>query len=179
MLFTSILVLFFQTSLKAQNCAKELQDLIDYSKARNYLYFSIVGLGTNQSGNNWGQYASGYLTAKAGASGLFQSGGLIGEGSQYFSDRADAECPNPNPGPLVSLDPTPYWFSKTKADKLKLDISFSSGGKKPGGCLITVTLTLVTWGNAKFTFCPTCQGNFMYLLDNGMVIKFRKGGRMP
>jgi hypothetical protein len=156
------------TTLNAQSCDALLKDLMEHAKgSRAFISFQIAGLGGT---SYWGQYAEGTLNYSATA--IKKTAPTIeyltGEGLQYFSDRF---APVPNPG--GGFNQSPYWFNKSQPDKLKFSIS-RGGLLINNACPTPVTLTLLTWGNTKATFCPVCKGEFMYLLDNGMVIRFSK-----
>jgi hypothetical protein len=164
------MLLFISTlsNLKAQSCDALLKDLMNYAKEGGTISYQIVGLGGD---NYWGQYAKGELSYSAstvsGSKITIET--LTGGGLQYFSDRSD-ECPPRTSG---FGNPNDFrWFSKYKTDEINLKLS--RGGLIVKNCPTPVTITLITWGNAKYTFCPTCKGEFMYLLDNGMVLRFSK-----
>ncbi len=160
-IYSALMFAFFQLpvhSLKAQNCDAFFKEWVNIAKEQGQgnIGFTIVAIGANGS---WGQFAEGTLhyTPSSTSGKVATSALLSGEGLQYFSDRSTGSS----------------WFSKDKADRLKIEIPVSSLGFQ-SKCRNPVTLTLLTWGNAKSTFCPSCYGQNMYLLDNGMLIVFRK-----
>lgn len=162
-----LMLLFISTlsNLKAQSCDALLKDLMAHAKgSRAFVSFQIVALG---GASYWGQYAEGTLGYSVRTNPRTIEF-LTGEGLQYFSDRF---APVPNPG--GGFNESPYWFNKSQPDKLKLSIS-RGGLLTKKACPTPVTLTLLTWGNTKYSFCPICKGEFMYLLENGMVIRFSK-----
>ncbi len=156
-------------TLQAQTCDALLKDLMEHCKnsSTGFISYQIVGLG---GANYWGQYTEGelyYSSTQNPQRATIES--LSGDnGLQYFSDRF---APAPNTGGGFNI--SPYWFNKSNPDKLKLTIS-RGGLVLNNACRTPVTLTLLTCGNAKSTFCPVCKGEFMYLLENGMVIRFNK-----
>ncbi len=170
-LFT-LVALIGVSNTQAQDCKNFLRDLFDYAaKPGNAIDFKLVAL---DKGFKWGQYTEGELRyfKKTTNGPLNQvtvtSEGLTGSAKQYFSDRT-AKCKN------GQLDIT-YWFNKFKPDDLGLDIEVKYNQlvtTQP--CPNPVTMTLKSWGNAKYTFCPVCSDGFMYLLTNGTVIVFKKG----
>ncbi len=87
-------------------------------------------------------YTAGYLNGST-------SGALSGGGSQYFSDRTYG-CPS---GQLCN--PAPF---SAPTDNLGVAIT----GKNSGA--ITVTMTLASWGNGKFSFTGYCDSktNLLY-----------------
>ena len=161
-----LMLLFISTlsTLKAQSCDALLKDLMEHAKgSRAFISFQIAALG---GASYWGQYAEGKLGYSVRTNPRTVEF-LTGEGLQYFSDRF---APVPNPG--GGFSERPYWFNKSQPDKLKLSIS--RGLLTINACPTPVTLTLLTWGDTKYNFCPICKGEFMYLLENGMVIRFSK-----
>jgi hypothetical protein len=162
-----LLLISTLSTLKAQSCDALLKDLMEHAKgSRAFVSFQIAALGGT---NYWGQYAEGRLSYSATTdTRRLPMEYLTGEGLQYFSDRF-APVSNPGGGFNVS----PYWFNKSQPDKLKLSIS-RGGLLINNACPTPVTLTLLTWSNTKYNFCPVCKGDFMYLLENGMVIRFSK-----
>ncbi|MFN0212642.1 MAG: hypothetical protein ACKVT2_00170 [Saprospiraceae bacterium] len=170
---------------RAQDCQSFIQDLIAHARKPNaYVSFKLVALGTNNKGLNWGQYAEGTLRPYGSTDPLVVGpSGLVGDATQYFSDREEQYCDcNKTPTPHSFANPNAKcWFHKGNPDLLGVNINL------PGTflgetttCATPVTLTLKSWGNGKSKFCPTCVGKFMYLLDNGMVLIFEKGtGSIP
>ena len=163
------MLLFINTlsTLKAQSCDALLKNLMEHAKgSRAFVSFQIVALG---GASYWGQYAEGTLSYSVKTfPRTVTTEFLTGEGLQYFSDRF---APVPNPG--GGFNESPYWFNKSQPDKLKLSIS-RGGLVTINACPTPVALTLLTWGSTKYNFCPICKGEFMYLLENGMVIRFSK-----
>jgi hypothetical protein len=155
----------------AQDCKALVQDLFAWSKASaiNEVNFKLVMLDQSRF---WGQYTEGKLKfyetrERTTPTGIFPATkGLSGDAKQYFSDRM-VQCPTPTSGTLGS---TQYWFAKQYADDLNLSISLNSSND----CNTPVTYTLKTWNNSGGTFCATCQNGFMYLMDIGAVIVFKK-----
>jgi hypothetical protein len=171
-------VAFFQLhsfNVHAQTCDVLLADLLEYTKSSPYnvAEVTLAAVGVNNSGNVWGQHAVGqlkyyYKTSKpVKRYARAESEGLKGELLQYFSDRGGDM---PNNSDLISLDR--FWFDQKGADKLAVEMPIN--GATGNSCKNQVNLTLLTWGNTKSTACATCVGNVMYLMDNGMLLTFKK-----
>lgn len=72
--------------------------------------------------------------------------------AQVFSDRI--RLPNSLPQPNVPNQPRIQRFDPLQADDLAFEITFTSP--------VQVTITLLSWGNVKDSFTPTCEsGGFM------------------
>ena len=135
------------------SAASFFQPYIDWMTKRpmgfgNYsIGFTMV---SNQK-NEVASYAEGELRYVPPI-GLILRGGLIdpsfdGQGTQYFNDRQFQmpDC-NQQPGTFNVAPWSP--FNPLATDKLKVDIDAKTG---------QVTLTLLSWGNARLTFNTVCD----------------------
>jgi hypothetical protein len=155
---------------RAQDCTAFLSNLQTWLEKKPNgpgTYKISFNMVTNRSDGKYGSYSEGpsgthalltYYPARL-LGGLWIPPYLQGDVTQYFSDRRY------NPGGGIGFAWAPFDSSRT--DKTRVTINLSPLGTGFG----TVTLTLLSWGNAEFSFKGLCHDGLMYgFTGNTMVV---------
>jgi hypothetical protein len=155
---------------RAQDCTTFLSNLQTWlvTKPKGAGTYEIsFNMVTNRSDGRYGSYSEGPTGTPAMLTyhpahfigGFWIPAYLQGEVVQYFSDRRYL------PGGGIGFAWAPFDSSKT--DKTLVTINLSTLGTSFG----TVTLTLLSWGNAQVSFKGSCQDGLMYgFTGNTMVV---------
>lgn len=149
----------------AGNCTIMLNNLMTWAKSNTDAWKNNV-LGVTMTSNvhnrKFASYTVGTLEYQPGFSrGLvFFPEKLVGEAQTYFSDRQWDHSPPCTSGSFCITDMQP--FSPDKRDKVKIALSKNLADATKAN----VSLTLLSWGNAKVNFQAQC--------DNGHIYGFNK-----
>lgn len=142
----------------AENCSVLLDDLMAWAKTPIFGENSIgVTMTTNVNTRKFASYTTASLDYKPGFFTKFGfiSERLIGDGETYFSDRTWDNAPSGCTGFCFSdLQP----FSPKKKDKVRIALTKYLGDVTKAN----VSITLLSWGNAKVNFVAQCDNKHIY-----------------
>jgi len=125
-------------AVRAADCTDRLATLLSPQSE------SISATAVSLNANGLASYASFPIITKNVSRAAVAAGGgkpstLSGRGNQVFSDRQRGA----------------QGFAADKADDLKIDITRA-------GAQVMVTFTLLSWGNGRISFTPSCDGQIMH-----------------
>ena len=145
----------------AGNCSIMLDNLMNWAKTSSSWNDNKIDvtMTTNVHNRKFASYTTARLDYLPPISNgiLFAPARLTGDGQTYFSDRTWDHAPPCTPGSLFCVqDLQP--FSPDKRDKVKITLTKNLTDFTKAN----VSITLVSWGNAKVNFKAQCDNDHMY-----------------